>query len=236
MDRPMRRFLSTSLPSVSNVVYLDAPQSHHMLRVVGIAVGEQIELVDGKGKACLAILQAVENSLACVAWVAEITVTSTTSKLSLALSLTKGDAFSLALRMATELGVHAIFPMITERSIAKGDKPERWQKIVESACLQSKRAEIPVVHELHKFTQLFPYVQSLQNTPTQYCILHTATHQSLQAIQQDTLLCIGPEGGFSPKEVEFALQQGCVPMSLGGTILRADTAVVAATALALQAP
>ena len=226
----MRRFLTTELPSEHSSSLLNSEVSHHMLRVVGIAPNEEVELFDGQGRGCVAKLTAVEQGRAQMSWVSTLSSLSSRPELWLFLTLTKGDAFSNALRMSTELGVTHIVPMTTERSIVKGDKNPRWVKIVEAASMQSKRLSTPLIHPLQTFKQGLAWIPQIPN----HWVLQPHSQEVLKGISGPTALWIGPEGGFSPKELQLLTDAGVESRSLGQLVLKADTAAVVATALALS--
>ena len=229
----MRRFHSVTLPSAHNTVLLNTEVSHHLLRVVGIAPLEQVELFDGQGKGCIAYLQSVQNGRAEVAWVSELFDSVALPSLTLVLSLTKGDAFGTALRMCTELGVNTFIPLQAQRSIPKGDKHARWSKIVSSAAGQSKRLTIPKVLPLQTWSSIWNVLSTDQSS--EKWVLHTDCEQrdSITPIQKATTIFIGPEGGFTDQELSWMAEQNCQSKTLGSFVLKADTAALVACARAL---
>ena len=143
-----RRFVSRDLPSERASAVLSAEVSHHLLRVVGIAPGEHFELISGAGEGCVAQLVRVCDGRAEVSFVHRITPVATRRELHLLIATTRQQAFSTALRMATELGVTAIKPVLTERCVVRNDRSDRWLKILQSAAAQSKRLVIPSITPL----------------------------------------------------------------------------------------
>lgn len=153
----------------------------------------------------------------------------------LAIALLKKDKFEWVVQKASELGVSAIVPFVSDRTIVQLEmadfekKRHRYQSIATEACEQSHRKTQCVIHPLHAFQSLhtiqaafkgFCYeVASVQSLP-----LHACKHKS-------TLLVIGPEGGFSEREVAYALGHGFNVITLGHKILRAETAAIAACAM-----
>ena len=228
----MRRFLSNVLPSEQRTVFLDKEVSHHVLRVVGIAPMENVELFNGKGEGCIAHLVTVENGLAKMAWTGVLRGGNASFKLTLVLALTKGDAFGNALRMCTEMGAHCFIPLQAHRSIPKGDKATRWIKIVNGASAQSKRLTSPEVLPL----QTWKHVWDVLPADNQRWLLHPMQEQvePLSPLTQDTTIFIGPEGGFSETELDWMRDRGCQYRSLGPLVLKADTAAAVACARALQ--
>ena len=230
----MRRFHSEVLPSAEHTILLSKEVSHHLLRVVGIAPHEKIELFDGQGRGCVAYLHSVQNGLAEAAWVSDLSSAAGTSSLTLVLSLTKGDAFGTALRMCTELGVDTFIPLQAQRSIPKGDKHARWSKIVASAAGQSKRLTIPKVLPLQTWKSIWGVLPT--EPPSERWVLHTDVEEvvPITPINTATTLFIGPEGGFTSQELFWMVEQNCQCRTLGSLILKADTAAIVSSARALS--
>lgn len=228
----MRRFFSSVLPSNQQSVQLERETSHHLLRVVGIAPNEEVELFDGRGQGCVASLIGVQDGLAEVSWIRALPVYIEPPQLTLVLALTKGEAFSTAIRMATEIGVSRIVPLQAQRSIPKGDKQARWQKIATGAAGQSKRLSIPIVDPLQSWTTLWDVLPPEDAR----WILHPAVTGvlSVSPIVRSTTIFIGPEGGFTEQEVAWMLASRGEHRSLGNLVLKADTAAIVACAHCLM--
>jgi len=228
----MRRFPTSLLPSKGQSVRLSVETSHHLLRVVGIAPNEQVELFDGVGHGCVAALSGVVDGLAEMVWVDDLLLPQSRPALTMVLALTKGDAFTNALRMCTEIGVTRFVPLLCQRSIAKGDKRPRWTKIVTGASAQSKRLQIPTVLPLQTWSTLW---DCLVEDETRW-VLHPMMSgvPSVTTIVEPTTVFIGPEGGFTESEMTMMTEQGATYRSLGPLVLKADTAAIVASALALS--
>lgn len=221
----MRRFFSELLPKPNEIIALQEAVSHHLLRVVGIAPNEKVELFDGKGKACIASLSSVDQGLALMECELELQCTNDRPIVWVGLSLTKKDAFSTALRMLTEIGVSHIVPIQAAHSVVKGAKPDRWQKIVLSAVGQSKQSQCPKLHPL----QTWKSALDLLDAVPQKRILHTSQNEEpLSKAIEETAVLLGPEGGFTEKEVSLAIEKGWTIASLSSNILKADTAAIVA--------
>lgn len=229
----MRRFLSPTLPTSIQTVCLPREISHHLLRVVGIAPNEQVELFDGHGDGCVARLVTVVDGLAQMAWVCSLNQTQHLPALTMVLALTKGDAFTTALRMGTEMGVERFVPLQAQRSIAKGDKQKRWNKVVTGASAQSKRLDTPEVLSLQTWNTIW---DALSEEPR--WVLHPVAEDvpTVQSITEATTIFVGPEGGFTKQEMSWMSDHGCEHRSLGRLVLKADTACIVAAAMALQRP
>ena len=150
----------------------------------------------------------------------------------LGIGISRGERFEWVLQKATELGVTDIFPLQTERTEVKlkGDREDRkqarWQQLLISACEQSGRNLLPILHNPQ------PLQQWLGNEADIKLVLHHRTTASLQSLAKHTpasvALLIGPEGGLSPAEIDAGIASGFQAIALGPRIFRTETAPVAA--------
>jgi 16S rRNA (uracil1498-N3)-methyltransferase len=225
----MRRFYHPHIPKIGQEIHLDEKSSHHFLRVVGVAKNEQVEVFDGKGNACIAVLQEAKKRAAIleIKDVLEIAIQDPVTYW-LLVALVRPDPFANLLRMATEIGVHHIVPFHCTRSVQRRGKRDRWEKIILSAVQQCGRYDIPKVHETLHFEQALELVADID----QKWIFHPAEDmafskdiESREEIVQKKVIVVGPEGGFTPSEIQLAKQKKCVQKSLGSFIFRTDTAV-----------
>ncbi len=145
----------------------------------------------------------------------------------------KGEKMELIIQKTTELGVSEIYPVITERTIPKKtDRIDRWRKIAEESTRQSFRLTVPVIHEPELFEKV---IKNLQGTSG--IILYESEGRDLNEVKDiilksEPLYCIvGPEGGFSEKEIESAIKYGFIPVNLGERIMRTETAAITIVAL-----
>ena len=227
----MRRFFVSALPySDEPFCLLSEKESHHLFRVVKIAKGEEVELFDGKGSACVAVLVETKDQLAQVRWLRDLNLEKPKDEVWLFLSVLKQQAWSTALRMATELGVAHIVPVLSARTIVRKEKKERWESIILAAVKQCGRTTIPTLHPMQSFDHLCHEYDSI---PNRLILVPSVQSLSDSSISGDMALCIGPEGGFSVDEIQKATQNGWVACGLGDTVLRADTATAAALSLFL---
>lgn len=143
-------------------------------------------------------------------------------ELSIYVSLLKRENFELVVQKATELGVSKIVPLITERTVKTGLNKERIEKIIKEASEQSGRTTLPELLEPQKFEI------ALNSVPPKSSVLFDLTGEKLSSEQniKITNIFIGPEGGFSEKEVTLAKESGITIGSLGELTLRAETASI----------
>tara|TARA_B100000925_G_C21961437_1_gene453567 strand:- start:634 stop:1335 length:702 start_codon:yes stop_codon:yes gene_type:complete len=222
----MRRFYHPHLPSIGQNIILGEKASHHLLRVVGISRNEEVEIFDGKSRACIAILQDVKNKSAVLELIKEQDVPPKDNmEYWLLVALVRPDPFSNILRMATEIGVHHIVPFHCTRSVQRGGKRERWEKIILSAVQQCGRYDIPKLHDVQHFEAALALVADVEKK----WIFHTSNHEENMDFPQlatnKKAVIVGPEGGFTTDEVVLAKQKKCMQKVLGSSILRTDTAV-----------
>ena len=155
--------------------------------------------------------------------------------LTIACAIPKSSGMDDVIDQLTQLGVERIIPMMTERVVVKLDESkksarlERWLKIAESASAQSQRSDIPAIEPVTPFKEVVSNSGSygLKLIPNL-----EGYRQSIQEVMRGNetssiLVLIGPEGDFTPGEVELAIDKGFIPVSLGSTVLRVATAAVA---------
>jgi len=159
--------------------------------------------------------------------------------LTLLLSIFKFDRMEWAIEKATELGVSRIVPLIAQRTdahlvAASSKRFERWQRLVHQASEQSRRASPPEIEQPVKVREASAF-----SAPTRILLVESEQQRTLRDCLQATdvpgtvALAIGPEGGWTPAEIDAFTAAGFLPASLGPTILRAETAAIAAVAIAL---
>ena len=143
---------------------------------------------------------------------------------------------------ATELGVAEVWPVVTDRTDAaarpalRGTRDERWARVASGAAEQCGRAVVPLVAP----TVRLPELVDRPFEGTRVALLETAGHPPLPSLDRPSptgalLLLVGPAGGFEPQEAERLRQAGFLAASLGPRILRAETAALAAVAIAQAA-
>ncbi len=217
---------------------LSEDTSRHIVQVLRMKMGEQLQLTDGKGnivKACITD----DHKKKCVVTNLEVTHQKKPSpEISIAISLVKNTSrFEWFLEKATEIGVTNIIPFISERTEKQHFRWERMNGILISAMLQSQQCWLPVLEIPLSFGALIERYRTVEG-PLQRLIAYCdddANKQTLANQHKDSsLLLIGPEGDFTPEEIQHALQQGFMPVTLGKNRLRTETAGVLAAVLLKQ--
>jgi 16S rRNA (uracil1498-N3)-methyltransferase len=220
--------------NTSNVV-LDEASSKHIVQVLRMKVGEQLQLTDGKGNLFTAEITGDNRKKCIVTILKTVNHQRPTTNVSIAISLIKNNSrFEWFLEKATEIGITSIIPLICERTEKPAFKFERSNGILISAMLQSQQCWLPVLQEPQKFATFISKAKQEQKFIA-HCIDENNKEQlTSQPISQLTskIILIGPEGDFTTKEIELALQNNFIPVALGNTRLRTETAgIVAATVL-----
>ncbi len=232
-------FYKEDLVASSADVVLDEATSKHIVQVLRMQNGEQLQLTNGKGnlftveitddnrKRCsVKILQTTNHPQGPVGKLQ-------TTNITIAISLIKNTTrFEWFLEKATEIGVSEIIPLICERTEKSAFKFDRLKSILVSAMLQSQQAWLPVLHEPVKFKQL------VESSPQQqkfiaHCI--GGAKRNLSDLNNEALsskiILIGPEGDFTPGEIDLGLQNNFNAVALGDTRLRTETAGIVAAVL-----
>jgi 16S rRNA (uracil1498-N3)-methyltransferase len=212
----------------------DTELVHQWRSVFRYNVGSQVILFDGSGTDYLCIITSLRN-LGATMSIVEKTVASSEPKrdLWLCMGLIKKDNFELVVQKATELGVTHIIPVLCERSEKKSLNMERLQKIIIEASEQSGRGTIPNILEIQELPKLLeegilPKEKLLLNLEGEYI------HDVINSHNPNELaIFIGPEGGWSDREVKEFEKHNIKSVSLGTQVLRAETAAIATTSLLL---
>ncbi|WP_017297771.1 16S rRNA (uracil(1498)-N(3))-methyltransferase [Nodosilinea nodulosa] len=233
----MQRLVIEPNQVVANQLRLSSTQQHYLYRVLRLGTGQQVVVLDGLGKQWIATLTAGSD----VAAIAAIAVSPPPAQapITLAIALPKGNGFDDVVRQATELGVSALQPLISDRTLHQPNpkKLERWQRIALEATEQSERLLLP---QIWPPLPLRDYLAQATEGRRWICVARgDAPHLLALALTSDPLIpvaiAIGPEGGWTAAEVEGAIAAGFQPASLGPYILRAITAPLAALTLVASA-
>jgi 16S rRNA (uracil1498-N3)-methyltransferase len=215
--------------------FLLGPNANHLFRVLRVKIGQEFDVAANgvlrSAKVVFASHDQVEFELG-----AEVE-SAALPQITVYLSIFKFDRFEWALEKLTELGVGRVVPMIAQRSeehLAKAaaKRVERWRKIAREASQQARRVALP---EIADPVALKKAIETEQGSRIVLSEVEEAT--SLKSALKDCVpplaLAFGPEGGWSEQELELFNASGWKPASLGHTILRAETAAIAAVAVAM---
>jgi 16S rRNA (uracil1498-N3)-methyltransferase len=229
-------FYKEDLTASSTDVTLDEATSKHIVQVLRMQNGEQLQLTNGKGDLFTAEITDDNRKKSTVSVIQKSKINNLKSKISIAISPIKNNTrFEWFLEKATEIGVSEIIPLICSRTEKTAFKFERMKNILVSAMLQSQQCWLPVLHEPTKFNEVVKS-SAQQQKFIAHCI--DSAKRSLSDLNNESLsskiILIGPEGDFTADEIDLALQNHFSAVSLGETRLRTETAgMVAVTLLRL---
>ena len=215
-------------------------ESKHIAKVLRKKLSDKLTVTDGQGSVVQVILIVVTPSL-CSAKVLDYRYESNRNyDLHIYIAPTKmNDRLEWFLEKACEIGITSITPIICHNSERKMIKPERWQKILKSSTKQSLQYYIPKLYPVLTFKQYIDQQKQLTEVDQAY-IAHCYPSQEIEpCVEKEILLkkispnqsyriLIGPEGDFSRDEVSTALITGHIPITLGNTRLRTETAGICA--------
>lgn len=215
-----------------------------MRGVLRLKPGDEVFVFDGLGREYLCRIESLRRDAAALSILEEVEAASPESALdlTLALALLKGEKFDLAVQKATELGVMKIVPVMTKLSdIRLRDERDaekrtaRWRRISLEAAKQSGRARLPEIEEPLSFDSL---LESATHSGDEWALMFVerggqslAQSLSASAMPQSLTALVGPEGGWTDEEIQQAHARDWQIITLGGRILRAETAAIAITTL-----
>lgn len=218
-------------PNASGFAFLNEEESKHAIKVLRLQAGDTIYCIDGSGlffegeiidilkKGCtIKINRSIPQFGA------------HNYHLHIAMGITKSpDRFEWFVEKATEIGIDVISPIVCNRTEKKGISVDRLTKIALSACKQSQKAKVPQINEPVLFKDFIISISSQQKFIA-HCINEKERHLLTNILKphEDTCILIGPEGDFTENEVEISQQVNFVPVVLGSSVLRTETAGIVA--------
>lgn len=229
-----RRFFVTELRR--NTAELTGDDAEHLVRVLRVEPGQVYELSDNQNL-YLAEVESAQKSLVSFRVLEKLALPPPCPWIGLVPALFKFDRFEWLVEKAVELGVSAIQPfdaIRTDRGLAEASHKRRvrWEKIAREASQQARRVFLPTVEETVRFAhavRLESHIKILMDEESKVPILSVLPAQ--RAVSDRILLLLGPEGGWTDDERALAVGSGWKACSLGPTVLRAETAGIAALAI-----
>jgi len=219
-----------------STIMLDPEAFQHVIKVLRLQTGDAIFIFDGKGHVFNATIVAIEKKTCHVLLQSQQFDPIPKFALTLAQAIIKPDKMDLIIQKAVELGVTTIIPLISQYCDIKLNpdilekKRLHWQKIIIAACEQSGVNYLPELLPAQLFND---WITTTKRTAFSV-ILDPYAEKKFSQLPNDLnqlTMTIGPEGGFSEKEINHAIEQGFVNLSLGKRILRAETAAIASLAI-----
>jgi 16S rRNA (uracil1498-N3)-methyltransferase len=233
----LRRFFASPERWGQGRVVLDREEAHHLGRVLRLAVGSRVVVVDGRGRAAAGVVVALSSEEAVLS-LEEAVVTQAESPLqvTLGLALAKGEAVEQVVRQATEMGVARLVPFVSTYS--EKCAPERaarrlarWQRVAQESLKSCQRLYLPEISPVQAWTALLQGPEDVKLLCYEEERGGGLVNRLGRARPTGVRLLIGPEGGFTPEEVFQAREAGFRVVSLGPRRLRVQTAALAALAI-----
>jgi 16S rRNA (uracil1498-N3)-methyltransferase len=227
-------------------ITLSPEETRHARDVLRLQAGEEVFVFDGAGREFRCDVESINRNSTTLTVVAEVEPARAESPLdlTLAIALLKGEKFDLVIQKTTELGVKRIVPLDTERgdvhlrdSHSSEKRLSRWRRIALEAAKQTGRAYVPEIAEPAPFDSLLLSKPEDTSSKTARLMFSEREGASLEATLSFTaqptgiVALVGPEGGWSDEEIEAARAGGWGIVTLGGRILRAETAGIAVVTL-----
>jgi len=226
----MELFYASSENISDNLIILDSFEAKHLTKTLRKKIGDQIDITNGNGKHFSGVIESIKPNLS-----AKITSVSEIEKdkplLVLGIAFIRPNRLEFVLEKGTELGINAFYLFRSEYANYFSDNDKRFEKILRQAIKQSNRFWMPELILCKDFKKLL-------NKTDHFGLKISAidaNSQPLESIKsftkdQDTLFCVGPEGGFSGNEINLMKENGFKDVSLGNYRLRAETAAIAGVA------
>ena len=235
------RFFAPHATDSGATIDLSQEESTHVARVLRLACGAQVRVFDGRGREWDATVDRVtKHTVAVTLQGAIVPRRESAVRLTLAIAVLKGDKMDDVIRDAVMLGVIAVQPLVTTRTevsattIQRSRRVERWRRVAVSSTKQCGRAVVPSIREAAELAA------ALDDDTTRVMLVEPSVDVMSRPLAElpttsAATLIVGPEGGWTPEELQRAEASGAILITLGSTTLRADAVpLVALTALRVR--
>ena len=225
---------------IGDTLTLSGSDAHHLAYSLRARRGDKLTAVDGAGNCAVIELIDFDKTTIKAKRVGNVQRVVVERRIILADCLPKQNRFDNIIEKATELGVDEIDPLISERTIARpkdnNSKLERWQRIAKEAAEQCARDTIPKIGDVRELDAWLKEITPLNSdTLLLFCweSEQTTTVREVLSVnsEKNIIVLIGPEGGFSEREVDAIKSAGGVSVTLGKRILKTDTAAISVLAM-----
>jgi len=233
----LRRFIVDKIIRAADFLSITGKEARHIINVLRMKKGETLIIMDGKGQ----LFESTIEDLNCKEVKVKINksispLPSSPIEISLGQALIKAHPMDYLIQKVTELGINSIRPFYSERTVIKLkaghllNKMDRWMEIMKSACKQCGRVILPTLNPPVPFEEIIKNV--LDKKTLKILLWEDEDKTDLKKLLRSMsplpriLAIVGPEGGFTPNEINLAREAGFHIISLGNRILRADTAAV----------
>jgi 16S rRNA (uracil1498-N3)-methyltransferase len=224
----------------SKGLVLTGAEAHHCHDVLRLDAGSRVIVFDGEGREHLCKIEQATSKQVSLVEIQKQNTPALPFRVTLAQAIPKGKTMDVIMQKATELGVHRIIPVLSERTVVKIEeedssrKTERWREIVVDAAKQSGNNWMPsieqpqtvklVAQEVRHFD--LAVIGSLQPDSKFLKSYLDDFSAEKKRLPSSILVCIGPEGDYTPAELSLLQGAGCRPITLGQIVLRSDTAAI----------
>jgi len=241
-ENPMPRFFITSQSAIGGRVILEGTDVHHVRNVLRLGPGDALTLVTPDRQEHHGVIVKVgRKSVEVEILGKKSTAEDISLDISLAQALPKGRKMELVIQKATELGVAAIHPFTSSRTVPVSDQAyrrgrlARWRRIAVESCKQCGRTSIPVVHDIIPLEKVIGV--SGEDVRIRKIVLWEKAPAAWDLVFEDSarirrfFILVGPEGGLAEHEAQTCLEAGFIPLGLGRRILRTETAALCLLAI-----
>ena len=228
----MRLFYNKDLSQDDSRLIIDREESRHIVKVLRKKVGDTIYITNGKGILFTTVIDVINKNSTELKIIEAKQEVGSKFHINIAVAPTKNnDRIEWFVEKSTEIGVNTISTVMCEKSERKKIKIERLEKITISAMKQSLQLHKPIIQELVSFEEFIKNCES-KNKFIAHCKENEKLFLGDCELNSNTItILIGPEGGFSQKEIGLAEENEFISVSLGNTRLRTETAAIVATQL-----
>ncbi len=235
----MQKFIISKINCVPSKANIQGQDAKHISRVLRLTPGDRIEITDGKGKDYTAIITCISPDNIELDIIDKYnSLTESPIDITLGSGMLKDKKMDLVIKHVTQLGIRNWVPFFCERSIPTPDAKrmekrfQRWETIAKEALKQCRRSRLPQISKplsfekmLNKFSSYDLKIAFWEKSTQRLATLEkTSNHKKI-------IVLIGPEGGFSEKEIKMAKKKGFLSYCLGPRILRAETASISSCTL-----
>lgn len=241
----MNRFFLPTASGVEPELFLEGEEAHHALKVLRIEPGEDVIVLNGNGCAFVCRCIAREKNRLRLQIVQKNFTPQNDYKITLLQAIPKGKLIELIIQKAIELGITKIVPLITERVVAVPDeedsskKQDRWKQIAISAIKQCGQTWLPEIEPPIKLTDYLKKTEpaelsllcALVGERKHPSIYFDEFRQKYRRNPRTVNIWIGPEGDFTPTEMDRILSLPSFPITLGNLVLRTETAAIYALSI-----
>ena len=223
---------SKNINNNNKITISDEENYRHIARSLRARAGEKLLLIDEKQIQYETVIENINSKeIVCEIKNSYPSKRDLEFDLYLAQSPLRSDAQLTIMEKATELGIRAVFPVITDNCALKVDKQQKWQRVMYEASKQCERAKIPTCYAITTIEDVLK-----QNFDKIIVFAERSTEKSLKTYLKENpilkgekvLVIIGPEGGFSQREFDYFKEKGLPLITLGDLILKAETALIVA--------